>query len=153
MDFLSNYVRSLFEQVWSAIMDEPNDSRPQARLRSHPSGRFAGESHVFNLGEVLATLRAEAHPAEHGHRQMTIFHRAPVTQVVFAFEPGGELADHAAHGLVTIHVLEGRLAVQADARDHELRAGDLLVLNPDVRHRVRALDASAMLLTVHLERE
>jgi quercetin dioxygenase-like cupin family protein len=34
-----------------------------------------------------------------------------------------------------------------------LRAGDLLVLNPDVRHRVRALDASAMLLTVHLERE
>jgi quercetin dioxygenase-like cupin family protein len=36
---------------------------------------------------------------------MTIFHRAPVTQVIFAFEPGGELADHAAHGLVTIHVL------------------------------------------------
>jgi quercetin dioxygenase-like cupin family protein len=84
---------------------------------------------------------------------MTIFHRAPVTQVVFAFEPGGELADHAAHGLVTIQVLEGRLVVQADKRDHELRAGYILILNPDVRHNVRALEASAMLLTVHLESE
>jgi quercetin dioxygenase-like cupin family protein len=134
-------------------MDEPQEGGPQARRRSHPSGRFAGESHVFHLGEVVAALRAEAHPAERGHRQMTIFQRAPVTQVVFTFEPGGELADHAAHGLVTIHVLEGRLAVQADARDHELHAGSLLVLNPDVRHHVRALEASAMLLTVHLERE
>ena len=123
----------------------------QERLRSHPSERFAGESHVFDLGKTLRNLRAEVHPAERGHRQMTIFHHAPVTQVIFAFEPGGELADHAAHGLVTIHVLEGRLAVQADGRDHELRAGYILVLTPDVRHNVRALEASAMLLTVHLE--
>jgi quercetin dioxygenase-like cupin family protein len=65
------------------------------------------------LGEVLCKLRAEAHPAERGHRQMTIFHHAPVTHVIFALEPGGELADHTAHGLVTIHVLEGRLAVHA----------------------------------------
>jgi quercetin dioxygenase-like cupin family protein len=135
------------------MMVEPQESGPPERLRSHPSGRFAGESHAFNLGEVLAALRAEAHPAERGHRQMTIFHRAPVTQVLFAFEPGGELADHAAHGLVTIQVLEGRLVVQADARDHELRAGSIPVLNPDVRHNVRALEASAMLLTVHLESE
>ena len=134
-------------------MDELQEGGQQARLRSHPSGRFAGDSHAFHLAEVVAALRAEAHSAERGHRQMTIFQRAPVTQVVFAFEPGGELADHAAHGLVTIHVLEGRLAVQAGARDHELRAGSLLVLNPDVRHHVRALEASAMLLTVHLERE
>jgi quercetin dioxygenase-like cupin family protein len=134
-------------------MDEPHESGQQARLRPHPSGRFAGESHAFNLGEVLAALCAEAHATERGHRQMTIFHRAPVTLVVFAFEPGGELADHAAHGLVTIHVLEGRLAVRADARNHELHAGSILVLNPDVRHHVRALEASAMLLTVHLESE
>jgi quercetin dioxygenase-like cupin family protein len=134
-------------------MDEQQESGQQERLRSHPSGRFAGESHVFDLGEVLHDLRAEAHPAERGHRQMTIFHRAPVTQVIFVFEPGSALADHAAHGLVTLHVLEGRLTVQADGRAHELRAGCILVLNPDVRHNVRALEASAMLLTVHLEGE
>jgi len=134
-------------------MDEQQESGPQERLRAHPSGRFTGESHAFNLGEVLWKLRAEAHPAERGHRQMTIFQRPSVIQVMFAFDPGGELADHAAHGLVTMHVLEGRLSVHADERDHELRAGSILVLNPDVRHHVRALEASAMLLTVHLERD
>ncbi|MDQ3249723.1 MAG: cupin domain-containing protein, partial [Chloroflexota bacterium] len=94
-----------------------------------------------------------AHPDERGHRQITIFHRAPVSQVVFAFAAGGELAEHAAHGLVTIHALEGRLAVQANGRDHELTAGHVLVLNPDVRHNVRALETSAMLLTVHMQGE
>jgi quercetin dioxygenase-like cupin family protein len=72
---------------------------------------------------------------------------------MFAFEPGGELADRAAHGLVTMRVLEGRLAIQADERDHELRAGYIVVLNPDVRHSVRAREASAMLLMVYLESE
>jgi len=43
-------------------MDEPQESGQQERLRSHPSGRFAGESHAFNLGEVLGTLRAEGFP-------------------------------------------------------------------------------------------
>ncbi len=134
-------------------MGEQQDNEQEKRLRLHPSGRFAGESHAFDLGEVLRDLRTEAHSAERGHRQMTIFHRAPVTQVIFAFEPGGELADHAAHGLVTMHVLEGRLAVKADGRDHTLSAGYILVLNPGVRHNGRALEASAMLLTVHLEGE
>jgi hypothetical protein len=46
-----------------------------------------------------------------------------------------------------------RPSVQVDERDHELRAGSILVLNPDVRHNVRALEAAAMLLTVHLESE
>ena len=132
-------------------MDEQQESGQRERLRPHPSGRFTGESHAFDLGEALRDLHAEVHPVERGHRQKTIFHRAPVTQVIFAFEPGGALADHAAHGLVTMHVLEGRLAVQADGRDHELRAGYILVLHPDVRHNVRALEASAMLLTVHLK--
>ena len=108
---------------------------------------------LFDLAEVLRDLRAEAHPAEHGHRQITIFQRTPITQVIFAFEPSGELTDHMAHGLVIIHALEGQLVVQADGHDHELRAGYILVLNPDVRHNVRALEASAMLLTVHLEGE
>jgi hypothetical protein len=42
-------------------MDEQRESGQQERLRAHPSGRFAGESHAFNLDEVLCKLRAEAH--------------------------------------------------------------------------------------------
>ena len=134
-------------------MDEQLESLQDARLRPAPAGRFAGQSHVFDLGAMLSELRAEAHPTQNGHRQMTIFHRLPVAKVLFAFEPEGKLANHSAHGLVTIQVLEGRLIVQADGQDHELSVGQVLILNPDVPHDVRAPEASAMLLTVHMEDE
>jgi len=126
-------------------------SEKNTRLRSHPDERFAGPSHIFDLGSALLDLRAESHQSQHGHRHVTIFHRKPVTQALFAFEPGGELADHAAGGLVTIHVLEGCLKVQAAEEVFELTAGRMMVLSPGVRHSVRADEPSAMLLTVHLE--
>jgi len=132
-------------------MEEQQENQRHDRLRPAPTERFAGQSHVYNLDTALKELRAEAHPARNGHRQKTIFHRVPVTKVLFAFDAGGALANHSAHGLVTIHVLEGRLMVQADEQDHELNAGEILILSPDVPHDVRASQASAMLLTVHME--
>lgn len=123
------------------------------RLRQPPAERFAGSSHLFSLSDALRELRAEDHPPRSGHRQITLLQRPPVTQVLFSFEKGGHLDEHAARGLVTIHVLEGRLHVQADGDDHELAAGDVLVLDPDVPHDARAVEESAMLLTVHLKQE
>lgn len=134
-------------------MNEQQEATQGSRLRTAPVERFAGGSHVLNLDAMLSELRAEEHPTKNGHRQMTIFHRAPVAGVLFAFESGGKLADHSAHGLVTIHVLEGHLMVQAAGEDHDLSAGQILVLDPDVSHDVRASEASAMLLTVHMEDE
>lgn len=130
-------------------MTEPDSDR----LRPAPAERFAGPRHHFSLGEELAELRAEDHPARDGHRQITLFHRDPVTQVLFAFDEGGILPEHSARGLVTIHTLEGRLEVGADGKRHDLPAGHVLILDPGVPHDVRALERSAMLLTVHLQKE
>ena len=115
----------------------------QERLREPPRERFAGRSHRLSLADALAELRAEDHPARDGHRQITLFHRAPVTQVLFSFEAGGRLEEHSAPGLVTIHVLEGRLSVEADHIDNELAGGDVLILAPDLPHDVRAGDGGA----------
>lgn len=131
-------------------MSEQQDGG-EDRLRPAPAERFAGDSHLFDLGEALRALRAEKHAAKDGHRQITIFRRPPVAHVLFAFEPGGVLRRHSANGLVTIHVLEGSLRVEADGRDHELAAGQILILAPQVPHDVRAGEASAMLLAVHME--
>lgn len=122
------------------------------RLRTPPAERFAGEKHVFRLGDALTQLRAEDHPARNGHRQVTLFHRGPVTQVLFSFEADGRLEEHSAPGLVTIHALEGRLDVAAEGVDHEVPAGTILILDAGVPHDVRASERSAMLLTVHLEK-
>lgn len=123
------------------------------RLRTPPVERFAGTKHLFSLAEALAELRAEDHPSRNGHRQITLFHRGPVYEVLFSFDPGGYLEEHAAPGVVTIHVLEGHLSVAAEGEDRKMKEGDVLILDPDVPHDVRSKHGAAMLLTVHLERE
>ena len=134
-------------------MSELETSPAPDRLRTAPSDRFAGQAHAFDLNEALRTLRAEDHPARDGHRQVTIMRQAPITNVLFAFDEGGVLAEHKTSGTVTIHGLEGRLLVQADGSDFHLEAGQLLILKPDLPHAVRALAPSAMLLTVHLQHD
>ena len=126
-------------------------SETKERLRVHPDERFAGESQVFDLRAELQKLRAEAHSSQNGHRQITLSHRAPVAQVLFSFDAGGELADHAASGLVRIHVLEGQITVQTAKKTCEMGTNTLLVLAPHLRHSVRAATESAMLLTIHLD--
>lgn len=108
---------------------------------------------MFSLGSALDELRAEDHPARDGHRQVTLFQRGPVTQVLFAFEQGGYLEKHAAHGLVALHVVQGCLNVDVDGVGLDLPEGHILVLDPDVPHDVRASEPSAMVLTVHLEKK
>ena len=122
------------------------------RLREAPATRFDGHQHAFDLLELSAYLLNEAHPGEHGHRQMTIFKGAATTIVLFAFEAGGTLSDHKANGLVTIHALDGALTISAEEQTHALSAGQLLVLDAGVMHNVTAQEASRMLLTVHLEK-
>jgi len=124
-------------------------TEPQDRLRTPPVERFAGASHLFDLRAELAELRAEPHKGQDGHRQITILHQAPVAHVLFSFKAGGKLDEHSTNGLVAIHVLEGQLMVRAEGQDNSLTAGHVLYLRPNVPHDVRAIEESAMLLTVH----
>jgi quercetin dioxygenase-like cupin family protein len=116
--------------------------------RRPPRERFAGSEQVFNLRAIAAGLRSEHAPVRGGHRQMTIYHRAPVTLVLFDFEAGARLRDHQADAQVTILALTGLLEVSTPARTHRLPEGSLLVLDPGVRHDVFAPEKSQMLLTV-----
>jgi quercetin dioxygenase-like cupin family protein len=70
---------------------------------------------------------------------------------LFLFDQGAHMPQHVAEGVVTVHVLEGRLKMSAEGQSHELTAGQLLVLAPGVRHDVLAEEPTRMLLTVCLD--
>ncbi len=54
-------------------------------------------------------LGAEPHASVSGHRQIAVVRHGPVTIIQFVFEEGGLVREHRAEGVVTIHVLNGRL--------------------------------------------
>ena len=67
----------------------------------------------------------------------------------FAARARGLLKQHRADGVVTIHVLEGRLKVIVDDEAREVGRDEIMALAPGVLHSVLALAPSDMLLTVH----
>jgi quercetin dioxygenase-like cupin family protein len=81
---------------------------------------------------------------------VTLWRGHGTSVVLFDFEAGGQLPGHHADGVVTIHALSGSLEVTTPSGPQPLAAGELLLLTPEVRHDVHALQPSRMLLTVHL---
>lgn len=123
----------------------------QSRHRPPPAQRFAALEHRLDLQAIAEQLRQEPISATHGHRQMTVYHHPPMTVVLFVFEPGGQLRDHQANGVVTIHLLAGEVQVATAAQTYDLAPASMVALAPAVRHSVLAKQPSTMLLTVCLE--
>jgi quercetin dioxygenase-like cupin family protein len=61
---------------------------------------------------------------------------------------GGSLKPHKADGPITVHVLEGEIEFEAEARSWTLPAGALFALDGGITHSVRAPDGGIFLLTV-----
>lgn len=119
------------------------------RLRRPPAERLAVDEECFDLSVLAEKLREEDHSAVHGHRQMTLFKKEAVTMVLFAFDAGSELKEHAADGIVTIQCVVGDLIVGTAQDEYDLHAGQVVALAPKIRHNVKAAEQSTMLLTVH----
>jgi quercetin dioxygenase-like cupin family protein len=119
------------------------------RLRPHPEDRLTSLVQVVDLAAAAAGLRSEPHAPVSGHRQIAVVRHGPVTIIQFVFDTGGLLKEHRAEGVVTIHVLSGRLKIVADEESRDVGQGELMALAPGVPHSVLALAPSEMLLTVH----
>lgn len=74
-------------------------------------------------------------------------HEKVLRQTVIAMTAGAELAEHENPGEATLTVILGRVELVAQDASWTGRTGDLLVV-PDQRHSLRALEDSAVLLTV-----
>src|SRR5690242_5526659 len=133
-------------------MPDPRDAQlhtPDSdRERRPPRERFAGAEHAFDLREIATGLRDEDAPVRDGHRQVTVYHKASVSLIVFDFEAGGRLMAHQADAEVMIQAISGVLEVRTPTRTYRLPGGLLLVLDPGIRHDVFAPEESQMLLTV-----
>jgi quercetin dioxygenase-like cupin family protein len=73
-------------------------------------------------------------------------HEAALRQTVVALLANAELDEHENLGEATVQVLRGRVELTADVDRWEGRDGDLLVV-PNARHAVRALEDSVILIT------
>lgn len=94
---------------------------------------------VSPLGERLASEKTAA-----------LFKSDELEVIRLVLQAGKGLPPHKVPGEITIHCLEGRIAVGADGTQHVLGAGQLLYLGGGVPHDVKALEDASALVTIVL---
>ena len=90
-----------------------------------------------------------AQNASSGRSAHTVYggHEHVLRQTLIALTAGQKLDEHENPGEATVHVLHGRVRLGAGDTSWDGSPGDLLIV-PDGRHTLEALEAAAVLLTV-----
>lgn len=101
---------------------------------------------IFDLNKEIGRFPATEGTA--GRRAETLIKTDRMRVVLVTMEPGVTLAEHAAPGPITIHVLRGRFKVTSKDRDDEVGPAGLVAFGAHDRHSVRALEGGAFLLTI-----
>ncbi len=101
---------------------------------------------------LTALARQQLHLAQSaasGRASHTVYggHEHTLRQTVIALVAGQRLDEHENPGEATVHVLHGRVRLGQGETFWEGSPGDLLVV-PQARHTLDALEDSAVLLTV-----
>ena len=99
------------------------------------------------LDAEIATYQPDESSAS-GRRSEILVKTDDLRVLLVTMREGATLAEHSAPGTITIHVIEGEMAVEADGTTHDLAAGGIISLASGVRHSVLARSNGAFLLTI-----
>ncbi|WP_067889715.1 LuxR family transcriptional regulator [Nocardia vaccinii] len=91
--------------------------------------------------------RARSLPSQRSATTVYGGHEHRLRQTVVALAAGTSMAEHDNTGEATVFVLRGRVRLHGPQAVWEGRRGDLLVV-PEARHSLEAVEHSAILLTV-----
>src|SRR4051794_13025267 len=122
------------------------------RRRLIDCGHGACEGGVMEKSSLTALAREQlklARQAASGRSADTVYggHERILRQTVIALVAGRGLSEHENRGEATVYVLQGRVRLHGKGHEWEGSPGDLLIV-PEVRHSLDALEDSVVLLTV-----
>jgi quercetin dioxygenase-like cupin family protein len=103
---------------------------------------------LFDLQPQLDRLRQLESYRRTGRLGRTLAKSGRLRLVLVALDADVEVGTHHADSPMTIQLMEGRLGFRIGSREYELREGQVLFFGPGDAHDIRALEESALLLTL-----
>lgn len=112
------------------------------------SRALTGKHLTFVLTELIAELRQDDHYLRNGRIGRTLVKEGVLRLTLTVLAEGAEVGTHHAAAPMTLQVLEGRLRYRVGSEEHELREGEFLFFGPGHAKDIRALEDTALLLTI-----
>ena len=109
---------------------------------------LTGENLSFDLGEQIAELRQDGSYARSGRVGRTLVKAGPLRPTLTLIAAGVEVGTHHAASPMTLQIVQGRLRYRVDEEEYELGKGELLFFGPGHAQDIRALEDTALLLTI-----
>ena len=98
--------------------------------------------------QKILSLPEETHFAPNGIVSRTLLRTAYSRVVLFGFAEGQELTEHTSTQHALVQMLSGECEFSLAGEPHQLKAGDLLYMPPNLPHAAKATTKFSMLLTL-----
>jgi len=125
--------------------NKSNDATPQ-----RPDGeRILNAPLVeINLEEVIKQIKSETTWADSDRNSVTLFKSETMRIVLIGLHEKAELKPHKANGVISVQVVEGKIEFIAEEQITHLEEGQMIALQENIIHSVKALTESFFLLTL-----
>jgi quercetin dioxygenase-like cupin family protein len=122
------------------------------QINSRPAGLcdlLGMNEPLINMGrEKILALTEETQFAANGIVSRTLLRTGHIRVVLFGFAEGQELSEHTSTQNAVVQILSGECEFSLAGKPHQVKAGDLVYLPPNLPHAIKATRQFSMLLTL-----
>ncbi len=112
---------------------------------------LTGKDLIFSLDEQIDELRRDESYTRSGRVGRTLVKEGPLRLTLTLLAEGVEVSTHQAASPMTLQAIRGRIRDRVGEEEFELGQGELLFFGPGHAQDIRALEDTALLLTITRE--
>lgn len=102
----------------------------------------------MDIAEVIKQIKSETTWADSDRNSVTLFKSETMRIVLIGLHENAELKPHKANGVISVQVIEGKIEFSAEEQITHLEKSQMIALQENVIHSVKALTESFFLLTL-----
>lgn len=106
----------------------------------------------MDLFEFMKQIKDESTWTDSDRNSITIFKSDAMRIVLIGLHENAELKPHKANGTISVQVLEGKIEFTTEHQSTQIEKGQMIALQQNLTHSVKALTESFFLLTLVMEK-
>lgn len=102
----------------------------------------------IDLNDFCNQVKKEKPFRESDRNAMTVYKNSQMRIVLIALHEDTIIPRHKAEGVISVHVLDGKIKFSTDSEEMEMGPGRMVTLHKGIPHTVKGLKESVFLLTI-----